>query len=72
MFNILISKTDPYSFMGLIKASSTGRTITSSLHGVISAGFASLLLMFAITHLAEANVETNMVKNCSPEVCKFL
>ena len=72
MFNILISNTDPYSFMGLIKASSTGRTITSSLRGVISAGFASLLLMFAITHMAEVKVETNLTKGCSPEVCKIL
>lgn len=72
MFNILISKTDPYSFMGLIKASSTGRTITSSLHGVISAGFASLLLMVAITNLAEANGVINLSKDCSPEVCAIL
>lgn len=75
MFNILISKTDPYSFMGLIKASRTGGVITSSLRSLISAGLASLFLIVAITRMAQANVEVTQLdidatlSTCSPETC---
>lgn len=79
MFNILISNTDPYSFMGLIKASRTGGKFTSSMRGLIGAGLASLLLIVAITRMAQAsvevaqlNIDATLTTTCSPEACKMV
>lgn len=76
MYNILISKTDPYSFMGLIKASRRGGKVNTSLRSLISAGLASLFLIIAITRMAEASVEdaqqTSLTTGCSPEACKMV
>ncbi|MCK5423743.1 MAG: hypothetical protein KAI89_00115 [Emcibacter sp.] len=76
MYNILISKTDPYSFMGLIKANRLGGKLTSSVRGLINAGLASLFLIIAITRMAEASVEevnyASLTTNCNPEACKMV
>ncbi len=76
MFNILISKTDPYSFLGLIKASRTESRNTTTLRSLITAGFASLILIVAINHMAEASVEdtpyASLTTSCNPEACKMV
>ncbi len=78
MFGILISKTDPLSFMGLIKASRTRGKVTSSLRSLINAGLASLFLIIAITRMAQANVDADqvnndtMLANCGLEACKMV
>lgn len=76
MFNILISKTDHYSFMGLVTASHRGGGFSSSLRGLINAGLVSLLLIVAITRMAEAAVEdvqqASLTTGCSPQACKMV
>ena len=87
MLNILISKTDPYSFVGLIKATGTGEHMSTALRSLVRAGLASLTLMVAITQMAEGSVqarqvedksatqltmETSLTTPCSPEACKMV
>ncbi|PCI33852.1 MAG: hypothetical protein COB54_02305 [Alphaproteobacteria bacterium] len=87
MLNILISKTDPYSFMGLIKATRTGAHISAPLRSLIRAGLASLILMVAITQMAGGSAQARQVEDkpgtqltmgtslttaCRPEACKMV
>jgi hypothetical protein len=76
MFNILIDKTDPFSFMGLIRASRKGGNNTSSLRGLIKAGLVTLFLIVAITRMAEASVEdaqyVSLTTSCNPEACNMV
>ncbi len=57
MLNILISKTDPYSFMGLLKASDTRGALTTATRSLMNAGVVSLFLVVGITYMAQGSVE---------------
>ena len=79
MENLLISKTDPLSFMGLIKASPLGQQKMPSFYGLINAGFVSILLVAALSHMARAaepgeNViqSDNSAAICRLEACNMV
>jgi len=83
MHNILINKTDPYSFMGLVTGQSTRRAHASPLLGVINAGFISILVIFAIIRMAHASGAAEqgvdglrdnnaLTPSCSREYCHMV
>ncbi len=86
MLNFVISKTDPYSFMGLIKALPTGTSLSSSWRSLINAGLVSLLLIVAISHMAQSaagatqgeggslkiSAHSSATRSCSFEACHMV
>ncbi len=84
MYNILINKTDPYSFMGLIKSTRAGRATPSSINGLINAGVVSIFLIFAISRMAhgamvedretlpQKTTETVQNSTCHYEACNMV
>lgn len=85
MPNILISRTDPHSFMGLIKGSPIGRRASVSRSGLINAGVISILLFLVIGRLAQAaqgearfndpltfDADTVRTATCRPAACKMV
>ncbi len=52
MYNLLINNTDPYSFMGLIRATPVTGSKRRPLRSLINAGFISMFLIGAIAHTA--------------------
>ncbi|WP_339864665.1 hypothetical protein [Paremcibacter congregatus] len=89
MKNLLISQTDPYSFMSLLHAGGRplrGQRFTAArkLQHMINAVMVSLLLMVAISQMAQADLgqdqaatelsfgETRTGEACGVEACKMV
>lgn len=79
MKNLLISKSDPMSFMGLINASPLDQKKRQPLYGLINAGLISLFLGVAISHMAQAaEAEESTIQSesraaiCHLEACNMV
>ncbi|GEM_PF-6087982 len=85
MPNILISRTDPHSFMGLIKASPISRRASAAHSGLINAGVISILLFLAISRMAQTaqdearfdnplalGADTALTTTCRLTACKMV
>ncbi|VAV95583.1 hypothetical protein MNBD_ALPHA01-962 [hydrothermal vent metagenome] len=63
MYNLLINNTDPYSFMGLIRATPVTGSKRRPSHGLINAGIISMFMIAAIAHTA---LDTARAKQVPP------